>query len=187
MRKCEKNSPAETQVIEEEGEGDAAGAGAKILLEPREKTMVKQVVCLQSMEDHVRGDTQAIAHEESVEKYVFWQEPWSMGNPEWSSLFLKDCTLWKAPFLEHFLQNCVPWEGHMFDKFMKNCVLCSREQCKAGVAVVKCYDLTAKHILHLPYVTQGEGGGGRPGKKVGVEGRYFEIWFYFSLSYSIIN
>lgn len=70
---------------------------------------------------------------------------------------------------------------------MKNCFLYSREQCKAGVAVVKCYDLTAKHIPHLPYVTQGEGGGGRPGMKVEVEGKCFKIWVYFSLSYSTIN
>lgn len=62
MRKCEKNSPVETQISEEEGEGKAPGAGAKILLEPREKPIVKQVVFLQSMEDHVRGDIHTVAH-----------------------------------------------------------------------------------------------------------------------------
>jgi len=34
-----------------------------------------------------------------------------MGDPHWSSLFLKDCTLWEGPTLEQFMEDCVLWEG----------------------------------------------------------------------------
>jgi len=37
----------------------------------------------------------------------------------WSSLFLKDCTLWKGPMLEQFMKNCSPWEGPTLAKFME--------------------------------------------------------------------
>lgn len=33
--------------------------------------------------------------------------------PHWSSLFFKDCTLWKRSMLEKSLKNCSPWEGLM--------------------------------------------------------------------------
>ena len=29
-----------------------------------------------------------------------------MGDPCWSSLFLKDCILWKGPMLEPFMKSC---------------------------------------------------------------------------------
>ncbi|GAB0208359.1 AN1-type zinc finger protein 5-like [Grus japonensis] len=47
--------------------------------------------------------------------------PW--GTQHWSSLFLKDCTLWKGPTLEQFLKTCSPWEGLMLEKFMEDCLL----------------------------------------------------------------
>ncbi|GAB0195077.1 zinc finger and BTB domain-containing protein 5 [Grus japonensis] len=31
-----------------------------------------------------------------------------MEDPRWSSLFLKDCILWKGPTLEQFVKNCSP-------------------------------------------------------------------------------
>jgi len=34
-----------------------------------------------------------------------------VGNLCWSSLFLKDCTMWKGPMLEKFMEDCVLWEG----------------------------------------------------------------------------
>jgi len=58
----------------------------------------------------------------------FWQELWPRGergphwsrfagracdpveDPRWSSLFLKDCTLWKGPMLEQFVKTCSLWE-----------------------------------------------------------------------------
>ncbi|KAK4832385.1 LOW QUALITY PROTEIN: hypothetical protein QYF61_022240 [Mycteria americana] len=45
-----------------------------------------------------------------------------MGGPRWSSLFLKDCTLWKGPMLEQFMKNCSPWEGLTLEKFMEDCL-----------------------------------------------------------------
>jgi len=52
VRICERNSPADTKVSEEGGGEGAPGAGEEIPLQPVEKTMVKQVVPLQPMEDH---------------------------------------------------------------------------------------------------------------------------------------
>jgi len=45
-----------------------------------------------------------------------------MGDPCWSSLFLKDCTLWEGLTLEKFVKNCSLWEGPMLQKFMENCL-----------------------------------------------------------------
>ena len=45
-----------------------------------------------------------------------------MGDPHWSSLFLKDCTPWEGPMLEQFVKNCSPWEGLTLEKFMKDCL-----------------------------------------------------------------
>ncbi|GAB0176463.1 epimerase family protein SDR39U1 [Grus japonensis] len=48
VRRCERNNSAGTQVNEEGGGG---GAKAEIPLQPMEKTMVRQAVSLQPMED----------------------------------------------------------------------------------------------------------------------------------------
>ena len=45
-----------------------------------------------------------------------------MGDPRWSSLFLKDCTPWKGPTMEQFLKNCSLWEGLTLEKFMEDCL-----------------------------------------------------------------
>ena len=37
----------------------------------------------------------------------------SPGGPSWSSPFLKDCTPWYGPAMEHLLKNCGPWEAHI--------------------------------------------------------------------------
>jgi len=34
-----------------------------------------------------------------------------MGDPRWSSLFLKDCTLWAGPTLGQFTEGCLQREG----------------------------------------------------------------------------
>ncbi|KAK4825929.1 hypothetical protein QYF61_003424 [Mycteria americana] len=45
-----------------------------------------------------------------------------VGDPRWSSLFLKGCTPWKGPTLEQFTKNCSTWEGLMLEKFMEDCL-----------------------------------------------------------------
>ncbi|KAJ7426977.1 hypothetical protein WISP_10547 [Willisornis vidua] len=41
----------------------------------------------------------------------------------WSSLFLKDCTLWKGPVLGQFVKNCSLWNGLTLEKFVEDCLL----------------------------------------------------------------
>ncbi|KAK4823683.1 hypothetical protein QYF61_005654 [Mycteria americana] len=55
-----------------------------------------------------------------------------VGDPRWSSLFLKDCTPWKGPTLEHFVKNCSLWEGLMLEKFVENCLLWEGPHAGAG-------------------------------------------------------
>ncbi|KAK4818992.1 hypothetical protein QYF61_022823 [Mycteria americana] len=50
-----RNSPASTKISEEGGGGGAPGTAAEIPLQPVMKTMVRHVVPLQSMEDHIRA------------------------------------------------------------------------------------------------------------------------------------
>lgn len=50
VRKCERNSPAATQLSAEGGEGSAPDAGAEILLQPQVQTMVNQAASLLPME-----------------------------------------------------------------------------------------------------------------------------------------
>ena len=45
-----------------------------------------------------------------------------VGYPRWSSLFLKDCTLWKAPTVGRFVKSCSPWKGIMLEKFVEDCL-----------------------------------------------------------------
>jgi len=44
------------------------------------------------------------------------------GDPRWSSLFLKDCTLWEGPTLGQFMKSCSLWEGLTLEKFVENCL-----------------------------------------------------------------
>jgi len=52
VRICERNHSADTKPSEEGGGGGGPGAGAEILLQLMEKTMVRQAVPLQPMEVH---------------------------------------------------------------------------------------------------------------------------------------
>jgi len=45
-----------------------------------------------------------------------------MGDPGWSSLFLKDCIPWEGPTQRQFMKNCSPWEGFALEKFVENCL-----------------------------------------------------------------
>jgi len=44
------------------------------------------------------------------------------GDPRWSSLFLKDCTLWEGPTLGRFVKSCSPREGLTLENFVENCL-----------------------------------------------------------------
>ncbi|KAK4828728.1 hypothetical protein QYF61_000719 [Mycteria americana] len=55
-----------------------------------------------------------------------------MGDPCWSSTFLKDCTPWKGPTLDQFVKNCSPWEGLALEKFMEDCLLWEGPHAGAG-------------------------------------------------------
>lgn len=43
-------------------------------------------------------------------------------DPLWSSLFLKDCTLWEGLMLEQVVKNCSPWDDLTLEKLMKDCL-----------------------------------------------------------------
>jgi len=51
VRLCERNNFADTKASEERGGGGSPGTGAEIPLQPVEKTMERQAVPLQPMED----------------------------------------------------------------------------------------------------------------------------------------
>ncbi|GAB0209805.1 hypothetical protein GRJ2_003446200 [Grus japonensis] len=55
-----------------------------------------------------------------------------VGDPHWSSLFLKVCTPWKGPTLEQFMKNCSLWEGLTLEKFVKDCLPWERPHAGAG-------------------------------------------------------
>jgi len=74
-----------------------------------------------------------------------------VGDPHWSSPFLKDCTPWKGPMLEQFLRNLSLWEGPTLE-FMEGCLPwegphngAGEEHEEEGAA---CYELTATHMPH---------------------------------------
>jgi len=76
-----------------------------------------------------------------------------VGDPRWSSLFLKDCTLWEVPTLGQFMKSCSPWEGLTLEEFVVNCVLWegphtgAEEECEEeGEAERMCDELTATSI-----------------------------------------
>ena len=108
-----------------------------------------------------------------------------MGDPRWSSLFLKDCTPWMGPMLEQFMKNCSPWEGLTLEKFMEDCLpwegphAGAGEECEEeGAAETTCDELTATPHSPSPCATRGEevekiGSKVKPGKKGGVGGRCF--------------
>ncbi|GAB0182854.1 acid sphingomyelinase-like phosphodiesterase 3b [Grus japonensis] len=60
--RCERNNSADTKVSEGGGGGGAPGARAEIPLQPVEKTMVRQAVPLQPMEDNDGTEIPPAAH-----------------------------------------------------------------------------------------------------------------------------
>ena len=55
-----------------------------------------------------------------------------VGDPRWSSLFLKDFTPWKGPKLGQFVKSCSPWEGLTLKKFVENCLCEKNLHAEAG-------------------------------------------------------
>jgi len=45
-----------------------------------------------------------------------------VGDPRWSSLFLKDCTPWEGPTLGQFVKNFSLWEGLTLEQLVENCL-----------------------------------------------------------------
>ena len=80
-----------------------------------------------------------------------------VGDPRWSSLFLKDCTLWKGPTLVQFVKNCSLWEGLTLEKFVEDCLPwegphagAGEEHEEEGAAETTCAELTATPIPRPP-------------------------------------
>jgi len=46
-----------------------------------------------------------------------------VGDPRWSSLFLKGCIPWEGPTLGQFVESCSPCEGLTLQNIVENCLL----------------------------------------------------------------
>ncbi|KAK4818202.1 hypothetical protein QYF61_008586 [Mycteria americana] len=144
VRIWERNNSADTKVSEEGGGGGAPGTGAEIPLQPVEKTMVKQVAPLQSMEVHDGADIHSEVHggpparadgcvlKEAVTwwracaRAGSWQELWPCGerSPCWSRFSGRTCdTMEDSCWNSLFLKDCIPWKGPTLEQLMKNCSL----------------------------------------------------------------
>ena len=117
-----------------------------------------------------------------------------VGDPQWNSLFLKDCTPWKGPTLEQFVKN----DSHRRNSWRtvsrgrdptleQGKTVRSPPPEEEGAAETTCDELTATPIPY-PLRCSGRGGGRKignevePGKKGGVGGRCFKICFYFIIT-----
>ncbi|GAB0207967.1 hypothetical protein GRJ2_003262400 [Grus japonensis] len=145
LAKAKPISDADTKVSEEGGGGGAPGTGTEIPLQPVEKTMVRQAVHLQPVEDPTLEQVEASEGGCDPVGSLCWNRllaepvaPWReqpmleqapgrtcdpMGDSRWSSLFLKEFTPWKRPTLEQFMKNCSPWEGLTLEKLVEDCLL----------------------------------------------------------------
>ncbi|KAJ7425183.1 hypothetical protein BTVI_03812 [Pitangus sulphuratus] len=89
------------------------------------KTMVKQIVPLQTMKDPRLEQVDALKGGcdplDSPMEQVSGRICGSVGDPHWSSLFLKDP--WKGPMLKQIMKNCSPWEKPMLEKFTEGCLV----------------------------------------------------------------
>ncbi|GAB0183023.1 AN1-type zinc finger protein 5-like [Grus japonensis] len=193
-----------------------------------EKTMVRQAVPLQPMEDDGGADIHLQPMEDPMLEQVDapkggcdlmgsmeqaagrtcgkrQRSPrWSrfagrtcdpVGDPQWSGLFLKDCTPWKGPMLEQLVKKFSLWEGLMLEKLVEDCLLREgphaapgEEREEEGAAETMCDELPTTPTPHP--LCHWRGGGRetgievKPRMKGGMEGRHFKIWVYFSLLYS---
>jgi len=116
-----------------------------------------------------------------------------VGDPCWTSLFLKDCTLWKGRAAAHgkdsssrSLWRSVSHERDlMLEQGQSVRSLPPKEE---GAAETRCDEPTITPIPCSPALLGGRRQRNRsevePRMKGGVRGKCFKIWFYFSLSYS---
>lgn len=158
----------------------------------------------QPMEDYVGADIYAAAHEgphaaagghavkkaaaprECTMQQVLWQELWPLEDLHWSSLFLMDYTPWKGPLLEQFLKNCIQWDSGWSTLWRG----AGEEREEEGAAEnwpqpafsISPALLGAEKKVEESGVTLSQW---RTGWRV--VWRCFQFWFYFSVSYSIIN
>jgi len=107
-----------------------------------------------------------------------------VGDPRWSSLFLKDCTPWEGPTLGQFMENFTPWEVPMLEKFVEDSLpwegphTGAGEECeKEGAAETTCDELTTTPVPCPPALLGGRREKIRSevehGKNGGVTGRCF--------------
>ncbi|GAB0203377.1 zinc finger and BTB domain-containing protein 5 [Grus japonensis] len=160
MEKAIVNQVVPLQLMEVNGKAD-------IHLQPMENPMPEQVDAPEGgcgpWEAHVGASS--------------WQDLWTrgerspcwsrfagrtcdpVGDSRWSSLFLKDCTLWKGLMLEQFMKNCSLWEGLMLEKFVEDCLLWVGLHigvgAEEGAAETMCDELTATPIPHPPVLLGG--------------------------------
>ncbi|GAB0187378.1 hypothetical protein GRJ2_001203100 [Grus japonensis] len=97
VRIQERNNSADTKVSADGGGGGAPGAGAEIPLQPLEKTMVRQAVPLQPMEDDGGADINLQPVEDPTLEQVDTPEGgWDpMGSLCWSRLLAGPVALWR--------------------------------------------------------------------------------------------
>ncbi|GAB0202867.1 hypothetical protein GRJ2_002752300 [Grus japonensis] len=108
MRICERNNSADTKVSEEgEGEG-VPGIEAEVPLQPLEKTMVRQAVPLQPMEDDGGADIHLQPMEDPTLEQVEAPEEGCdpVGSPCWSRLLAGLL----APWIEEPTPEQVCWQ-----------------------------------------------------------------------------
>ncbi|GAB0180577.1 AN1-type zinc finger protein 5-like [Grus japonensis] len=116
MRRCERNSSADTQVSADGGGGGAPGAEAEIPLQPVEKTMARQAVPLQPMDIDGGADIHLQPLEDPTLEQVDVPKGGcdSMGSPHWSRLLAGPVALWREVYAgAGLLAGLVtPWGTH---------------------------------------------------------------------------
>ncbi|GAB0180448.1 AN1-type zinc finger protein 5-like [Grus japonensis] len=103
LGRCERNDSADTKASAEGGAGGAPGSGAEIPLQPMEKTMVRQAVPLQPMEDDGGADIHLQPMEDPTPEQVETPEGGCdpVGSPRWSRLLAGPVAPWREePMLE---------------------------------------------------------------------------------------
>lgn len=78
---CERNNPAHTKVIGEGGGAGPTGTRAEIYLQPVGRTIAKQVVLPQPMEDHSGAAIQTAAHGDPTLEQDSGRACGPMGHP----------------------------------------------------------------------------------------------------------
>ncbi|KAM9590860.1 uncharacterized protein ACIBXB_005909 [Morphnus guianensis] len=209
VRICKRNNSADTKVSEG---GGAPGARAEIPLQPMVKTVVRQAVPLQPMEVHSGADIHLQPVEDPTLEQVDVPEGGcdAMEIPHWSRFLAGPVTPWIGPTLELSIPEGLhpverthagavrgelqPVEGPTLEKFVEDCLPWEGPHAGAGgefeeegVEETTCDELTAIPVPPSTCATQGEEvekirSEAEPGKKGGVRGRCFKIFFSFPIT-----